>query len=201
MLHNTFESFKQDNSKFNPKTAVEKLVAEEGVHEGRAFAKAVNDARENGLEEFEFNGKTYPLKEKVKKEVNENKIDIALNKMDEWLPENPEAMERYYEIIDQESWKEMEEFFNEYGDEDVLQSIGLKSKDMKKLAQAAMMESKINEEYIESIDDMAIDEHLGEIEKLWKAWKKGPMTDRSDIKPAGDELTHYILLWMRKTFK
>ena len=37
-----------------------------------------------------------PLNEDI---VNENKFDIALNKMDEWLPEDPEAMERYYEII------------------------------------------------------------------------------------------------------
>ena len=35
----------------------------------------------------------------------------------------------------------------------------------------------------------------------WLDWKRGSMTEKSDIKPAGDELTHYILLWMRKTFK
>ena len=33
--------------------------------------------------------------------VNESKIDVALNKMDKWLPEDPEAMERYYEILNQ----------------------------------------------------------------------------------------------------
>ena len=62
-------------------------------------------------------------------------------------------------------------------------------------------DKQLTEEYIESMDSIAIDKHLGEIEKLWKKWKNGPMTERSDIKPAGDELTHYILLWMRKTFK
>jgi len=62
-------------------------------------------------------------------------------------------------------------------------------------------ESKLNEEYVESMDAVRLDKHLKEIEKLWKAWKKGPYTERDDIKPAGDELTHYILLWMRKTFK
>jgi len=62
-------------------------------------------------------------------------------------------------------------------------------------------EDKINEEYVESMDSVRLDKHLGEIEKLWKAWKNGPMTERSDIVPAGKELTHYILLWMRKTFK
>tara|TARA_R110001592_G_scaffold44286_2_gene142690 strand:+ start:807 stop:1088 length:282 start_codon:yes stop_codon:yes gene_type:complete len=59
---------------------------------------------------------------------------------------------------------------------------------------------KVNEEYVESMDSVRLDKHLKEIEKLWKAWKNGPMTDRSDIKPAKDELTHFILLWMRKTF-
>ena len=62
-------------------------------------------------------------------------------------------------------------------------------------------EDNINEEYVESMDSVRLDKHLGEIEKLWKAWKNGPMTERSDIVPAGKELTHYILLWMRKTFK
>ena len=70
--------------------------------------------------------------------ISESKIDVALNKMDKWLPEDPEAMERYYEIINQESWKEMEEFFIERGNEDILQSYGLQMKDMKKLAKAAM---------------------------------------------------------------
>jgi len=68
-------------------------------------------------------------------------------------------------------------------------------------AYTAKQGKKINEEYVESMDAVRLDKHLGEIEKLWKAWKNGPMTERSDIKPAGDELTHYILLWMRKTFK
>jgi len=62
-------------------------------------------------------------------------------------------------------------------------------------------EDKINEEYVESMDSVRLDKHLKEIEKLWKKWKNGPMTERSDIVPAGKELTHYILLWMRKTFK
>ena len=59
----------------------------------------------------------------------------------------------------------------------------------------------LTEEYVESMDHIELDKHLGHIEKLWKTWKKGPMTERSDIVPAGKELTHYILLWMRKTFK
>ena len=77
--------------------------------------------------------------------VNENKFNIALNKMDEWLPEDPEAMERYYEIINQEGPKEMEEFFIEFGNEDRLQSYGLKSRDMKKLAKMAFESEEVNE--------------------------------------------------------
>ena len=77
--------------------------------------------------------------------VNENKFNIALNKMDEWLPEDPEAMERYYEIINQEGPKDMEKFFIEFGDEDRLQSYGLKSRDMKKLAKMAFESEEVNE--------------------------------------------------------
>lgn len=61
--------------------------------------------------------------------------------------------------------------------------------------------SKLNEEYIESMDSMAIDKHLSAIEMQWLDWKRGPMTEKEDIKPAGKELTHYILLWMRKKFR
>jgi len=87
--------------------------------------------------------------------VNENKFDIALNKMDEWLPEDPEAMERYYEIINQEGPKEMEKFFIEFGNEDRLQSYGLKSRDMKKLAKMAF-ESKSVYEAIDVNDPVLI---------------------------------------------
>lgn len=62
-------------------------------------------------------------------------------------------------------------------------------------------ESEVSEEYIESMNSIEIDMHLDAIKELWNDWKKGPMTERSDIAPAGKELTHYILLWMRKTFK
>ena len=70
----------------------------------------------------------------------------------------------------------------------------------------------MNEEDEETINEASditkslnpdLDKHLGEIAKLWKKWKNGLQPDykRSSLKPAGDELTHYILLWMRKTFK
>jgi len=77
--------------------------------------------------------------------IDENKFDIALNKMDEWLPEDPEAMERYMEILNQEGPKDMEKFFIEFGNEDRLQSYGLKSRDMKKLAKMAFESEEVNE--------------------------------------------------------
>ena len=84
--------------------------------------------------------------------------------MDEWLPEDPDAMERYYEIVNQENWKDMKEFFIEYGNEDVLQSYGLKSRDMDKLAKAAM------ENYSPGLDEaapkMAKNEEAAHIQEL-----------------------------------
>ena len=77
--------------------------------------------------------------------VNENKFNIALNKMDEWLPEDPEAMERYYEIINQEGPKDMEKFFIEFGDEDRLQSYGLKSYSQKGSKYVELMNESFNE--------------------------------------------------------
>jgi len=77
--------------------------------------------------------------------IDENKFDIALNKMDEWLPEDPDAMERYLEILNQEGPKDMEKFFIEYGDEDRLQSYGLKRRDMKKLANMAFESQSVTE--------------------------------------------------------
>tara|TARA_R110001592_G_scaffold192795_5_gene439762 strand:+ start:15794 stop:17158 length:1365 start_codon:yes stop_codon:yes gene_type:complete len=98
--------------------------------------------------------------------IGESKIDVALNKMDKWLPEDPEAMERYYEIINQESWKDMKEFFIEYGNEDVLQSYGLNSNDMNKLAKAAMESYTIKldegavKDLMKMIDDGEADEDI-----------------------------------------
>ena len=67
-LHKTFESF--NNS-----------LKDSKLDEGRKFAKAVNDAREQGLEEFEFNGKTYPVKEKKEKV---NKVENSENVNESW---------------------------------------------------------------------------------------------------------------------
>ena len=44
---------------------------EEAIEEGNAFGDAVRKARENGDDEFEVDGKKYPVKEKVTEEVED----------------------------------------------------------------------------------------------------------------------------------
>ena len=62
-------------------------------------------------------------------------------------------------------------------------------------------ESKLNEEYVESMDSIEIANALGKIETLWKDWRKGPMTEPSDIKPAQKELKGWIDRWFKQTIK
>ena len=47
----------------------------------------------------------------------------------------------------------------------------------------------LTEEYIEVIKDG------------WLEWKNGPMTQKSDIKPAQKELMKYMVDWMKKNIK
>ena len=119
--------------------------------------------------------------------VNESKIDVALNKMDKWLPEDPEAMERYYEILNQESWKDMKEFFIEYGNEDVLQSYGLQMKDMTKLAKAAMDEGIVNEAADFKLRWLKDTPELADIlrKDILKLWKKHKLDDKKQNRPEG----------------
>jgi len=151
---------------------------ESSIVERNAFLGARAKAIEEDAEEFEFNGKIYPVVKSKKIthpwEPTNEKLDFdeVLYKMDKWLPEDPDAMERYYEILNQEGWKEMQEFFIEYGNEDVLQSYGLKSKDMKKLAQAAMESTvhsgdKLNERVSDKVHIEAIEGALED----WQDWQ------------------------------
>jgi ribosomal protein L7/L12 len=64
-----------------------------------------------------------------------------------------------------------------------------------------IQESAINEEYVESMDSVEIANALGKIEELWKDWRKGPMTEPSDIKPAQKELKGWIDRWFKQTIK
>jgi len=62
-------------------------------------------------------------------------------------------------------------------------------------------DKQLTEEYIESMDSIEIDKCLSKIEMQWLDWKRGPMTEPRDIKPAQKELTKYILQWMKKSIK
>ena len=56
----------------------------------------------------------------------------------------------------------------------------------------------INEEYVEG---MQLEDGLTLIKDEWLKWKKGPMTEPGDIKPAQKELMNYIISWMKKNIK
>ena len=45
------------------------------------------------------------------------------------------------------------------------------------------------------------DDGLALIKDSWLEWKNGPMTEKSDIKPAQKELMKYIADWMKKNIK
>jgi len=98
------------------------------VYEGNAFLGARAKAIEEDLEEFEFNGKTYPVTTKK-------------------------------------------------------------------------VTKKVNEEYVEVMNMPVIANALGEIEQCWQQWLNGPMTEKSDIKPAQRELKSWINEWLKNTIK
>ena len=67
--------------------------------------------------------------------------------------------------------------------------------------EAKQNESKepLKEEYIEIMRDL--DEGLTLIKDGWLEWKKGPMTEPSDIRPAQKELINYINSWLKKNIR
>ena len=69
-------------------------------------------------------------------------------------------------------------------------------KDQAIKAEGKLTEDTLNEEYIEIMRDL--DEGLMLIKDGWLEWKKGPMTEKEDIKPAQKELMNYIIRWMKK---
>jgi len=62
-----------------------------------------------------------------------------------------------------------------------------------------LKENIITEEYIENMRDL--DDGLTLIKDSWDEWKNGPMTEKSDIKPAQKELMKYMANWMKKNIK
>ena len=76
-----------------------------------------------------------------------------------------------------------------------------KAKKDKTLYDIQIDESVVNEEYVESMNSIELDKHLAAIEMLWLDWKRGPMTEPSDIKPAQKEVLNYITNFFKKAIK
>ena len=74
-------------------------------------------------------------------------------------------------------------------------------KNLKSLNDFSVNESEINEEYIESMDSIEIANALGKVKTLWDAWKGGPMTEPSDVKPAQKELKGWMDRWFKQNIK
>jgi hypothetical protein len=66
---------------------------------------------------------------------------------------------------------------------------------------AHQAKQSLKEEYIESMDSIEIDKSLSKIQMHWLDWKRGPMTDSGDIKPAQKELLDYVSRFMKKNIK
>ena len=68
--------------------------------------------------------------------------------------------------------------------------------------QKAYNEKKhLREEYVESMDYPVLKKALDTIVSQWSDWKKGPMTEPSDIKPAQKELMNFISTYLKKNIK
>ena len=57
----------------------------------------------------------------------------------------------------------------------------------------------LTEEYIEIMRDL--DDGLALIKDSWLDWKKGPATEKHDIRPAQKELLNYVNSWLKKNIK
>ena len=66
-------------------------------------------------------------------------------------------------------------------------------------AKQAGSKEPIKEEYIEIMDGLT--QGLSLIKDAWTDWRKGPLTEPSDIKPAQKELMKYVTDWMKKNIK
>jgi len=106
--------FSNENTKTNMKTQF--------IHE--SFSEFVNS-----------------LNESTESVVNEGKIELALSKIEKWMPEDQDVQEEFFDIINQGDVEGMEEFLDMYADEEVLKTYGIKYKDLGKLAKAAIEES------------------------------------------------------------
>jgi len=93
---------------------------------------------------------------------------------------------------------------NMFGAAPYLQSeFGMSKSEARKVLSKWMksFNESVNEEYIESIDSIEIANALGKIKTLWDAWKGGPMTEPSDVKPAQRELKGWMDRWFKQNIK
>lgn len=90
-------------------------------------------------------------------------------------------------------------------EKELIKTVKLAVKDLVDYKKDELGESErdveLNEEYIESMDSIEIANALGKIKTLWDAWKGGPMTEPSDIKPAQRELKSWMDRWFKQNIK
>ena len=120
-----------------------------------------------------------------KKMTDEQKIEALLSVWDD-----ADKAERYWEY----KWRELPSV--------ATSNMGYNTKDYGKPGKKGKL-SELNESggYIESMNLPVMDKHLDGIKELWLDWKNGPMTEKSDIKPAQKELMSFIARWMKKNIK
>ena len=70
--------------------------------------------------------------------VNEDKFKMALGDIEDWMPDDMELQDEYYELLGAEDIDGLTSFFDEFADGDVLQQYGIKYQDLKKLAKTAI---------------------------------------------------------------
>jgi hypothetical protein len=126
--------------------------------------------------------------------TNEGKIELALNKIEKWMPEDQDVQQEYYDIIDKGNVKDMEEFLDIHADEEVLKSFGIKYRDLGKLAKAAIDESVVKESFIGPFvfNDTMSDEELktmynGALDG-YANWQKGFQYPKAKYKQAYQEI-------------
>ena len=62
-------------------------------------------------------------------------------------------------------------------------------------------DADINEDYIEVMDPSLLHKAKQNILTAWKQWRRGPETERQDIKPAAAELKKDLTDWMKNNIK
>jgi hypothetical protein len=76
------------------------------------------------------------------------------------------------------------------------------SKELEEAAKAILNRGEvISEDYIEVMDSAMLEDGTASIKKAWKQWRNGPMTEKSDIKPAQKELKKYLDDWFKANIK